>query len=95
MGEKAILRQKNNVNEVKDNVEKTLRNLSKYTPDATLGDDKFTDANKTSRLKELRNVLITLKRQDDYLTGPDMTSLEMQLIVAASVSVRTVKLIVL
>ena len=76
LGEKAILRQKNNVNEIKDNVEKTLRNLSKYTPDATVGDDKFTEANKTSRLKELRQVLITLKRQDDYLIVAEKHSYE-------------------
>ena len=76
LGEKAILRQKNNINDVKENVEKTLRHLSKYTVDTTGGDDKFSADNKKNRLKELRSVLITLKRQDDYLTVTEQHSYE-------------------
>ena len=41
--EKSFHRQKSNINDVKDKVEKTLRHLSKYTPDTTAGDNKFSE----------------------------------------------------
>ena len=58
--EKSIHSQKTNINDVKEKVEKTLRHLSKYTANASDGDNKFSEYNKKQRVKELRSVLITL-----------------------------------
>ena len=54
LGEKAILRQRNNINDVKEIVENTVRQLSKCSPDVTEGNDKFSTETKTNRLKELK-----------------------------------------
>ena len=73
-GEKAIYRQKNNINDVKEIVEKTLRELSKIEEVVDNTGKKFTAENKRNRLKELRQVMLNLKRREDFLVVAEKLS---------------------
>ena len=66
---KGILRQRSNINSIREKIEKTLRSLRDYVPDMAEDqpEKRFNQENKTSKLKDLRAVLLELKRQDDYL----------------------------
>ena len=68
--EKSIIRQKSNLNTLRDKMEKTLRIMKDYLPDAEVNDanKRFNDQNKSSRLKELRAVMLEIQRQDDFLS---------------------------
>ena len=56
-----------NVNNIRERVEKQLRFFFKLTVNASAGEIKFTEANKEKTLQNLRAVLGEVKRQEDYI----------------------------
>ena len=68
--EKSIVRQKNNLNNLRDKMEKTLRIMKDYLPDVAVTDPtkRFSAQNKDARIKELRAVMLEIQRQDDFLS---------------------------
>ena len=67
--EKSIHRQKSNINNTREKLEKMLQLMKDYQHDNSDGNqkNKFSTANKEARLEVVRSILIDLKRQDDYL----------------------------
>ena len=68
--ERSISRQKINLNNIRDKLEKSIRIMAGYSPDTAQDHqtERFSDVNKTNRLKDLRGVLHEIKRQEDFLS---------------------------
>ena len=63
--ERSFLRQKTNLNNLRERVEKELRFSSKLDPDPAIGGEKFDLANKDKTLQNLRAILGEIKRQEE------------------------------
>ena len=70
LSKKSIIRQRKNLNSIQEKVEKMLRAIKEYIPDASADQPpkRFSANNKTEKIQELRLMRIELKRQEDYLT---------------------------
>ena len=60
-GAKGLLRQKSNLNNLRERLEKQLRALSRLDPEATVDEGKFSAANKEKALQDMRAVLSEIR----------------------------------
>ena len=65
---KNILREKTNLNSLRDRIEKQLRFVSKLTPDASNEEGRFSAVNQEKIRQDMRAMLAETKRMEDYLT---------------------------